>query len=202
MTELKMIEIFYPESQYSRRDRILREAAKLFNEKGYPKTTARDIGNAVGILNGSIFYYFPTKGHILAAVIRDAMSRGEQVVRQALADSPPDPRDRFEVLVRTHLALLFSEESRHAHQVANREWKHIPAELIGPLRQLNQSYRQVWWQIMDELDEIGLLRIPKDTLFRFCVGGLNWTGRCNIDRSQEVVNKLAREMRELVLCES
>jgi AcrR family transcriptional regulator len=202
MSELKMIATLCPEVRYSRRDRILREAAKLFNKKGYSKTTARDIGTAVGILNGSIFYYFPTKAHILAAVITDAMSRGEQVVQQALADSPPDPRDRFEALLRTHLTLLFSEESRYAHQVANREWKHVPAELLGPLRQLNQSYRQVWWQIMDELDEIGLLRIPRSTLFRFCVGGLNWTSRCDVDRSPEVVSGLAKQIRKLVLCES
>jgi len=202
MSELEMVAALYPEARYSRRDRILREAAKLFNEKGYSKTTARDIGTAVGILNGSIFYYFPTKGHILAAVITDAMRHGEKVVRQALADAPPDPRDRFEALVRTHLALLFAEESRYAHQVANREWKHIPAELLGPLRQLNESYRQVWWEIMDELDEIGLLRIPRNTLYRFCVGGLNWSGRCKVDRSAEAVRELARQIQKLVLCES
>ena len=202
MSELEMVAALYPKARYSRRDRILREAAKLFNEKGYSKTTARDIGTAVGILNGSIFYYFPTKAHILAAVITDAMSHGEKVVRQVLADAPPDPRDRFEALVRTHLALLFSEESRYAHQVANREWKHIPAELLGPLRQLNESYRQVWWEIMDELDEIGLLRIPKNTLYRFCVGGLNWTGRCKVDRSPEAVRVLARQLQTLVLCGS
>lgn len=201
MSELKMIAALYPEARYSRRERILREAARLFNKKGYSKTTARDIGTAVGILNGSIFYYFPTKAHILAAVISEAMSRGERIVRQVLADSPPDPRDRLEALLRIHLALLFSEDSRYAHQVANREWKHILPEFLGPLRKLNESYRQVWWQIMGELDEIGLLRIPKSTFFRFCVGGLNWTSRCNVDRSPEAVRELAMQIRKLVLCE-
>lgn len=201
MSELETVATLYPEAQDSRRDMILRESAKLFYEKGYSKTTARDIGTAVGILNGSIFYYFPTKAHILAAVIKEAMVRGERVVRQALAAAPPDPRARFETLVRTHLVILLGDELRYAHHVANREWKHIPEELLGPLRQLNESYRKVWWQIMDELDEIGLLRLPRTTLFRFCVGGLNWTGRCQVDKSQEAVSELARQIRELVLCD-
>ena len=179
---------------------ILRESAKLFYEKGYSKTTARDIGTAVGMLNGSIFYYFPTKGHILAAVIVEAMSRGEKLIQQALADAPSDPRDRFEVLVRAHLTLIVTEDSRYAHLVATSEWKHVPEELRSPLLKLNESYRKVWWQIMDELDEIGLLRLPKNVLYRFCVGGLNWTGRSQADESSETINEIARQIRKLVLC--
>ena len=198
---MKKLATQYPEALDSRRDMILRESAKLFYEKGYSKTTARDIGAAVGMLNGSIFYYFPTKGHILATVINEAMSRGENVVRQALAEAPPDPRDRFEALIRTHLLLLCEEDSRYAHLVANSEWKHVPGELCDSLRRLNESYRKVWLQIMDELDEVGLLRLPRNILYRFCVGGLNWTGRSQVDKSPEAINEIVRQIRKLVLCD-
>ncbi|OAN90633.1 hypothetical protein A8B84_18520 [Marinobacter sp. EhC06] len=201
MSDLKKFATLYPEAPDSRRNMILRGSAKLFYEKGYSKTTARDIGAAVGMLNGSIFYYFPSKGHILAAVINEAMSRGERVVHQALAEAPPDPRDRFETLIRTHLVLLCREDSRYAHLVANSEWKHVPEELRHSLRRLNESYRKVWWQIMDELDEIGLLRLPRNVLYRFCVGGLNWTGRSQVDKSPEAINEIVRQIRKLVLCD-
>lgn len=201
MSDLKTIATLYTKALDSRRDMILRESAKLFYEKGYSKTTARDIGAAVGMLNGSIFYYFPSKGHILAAVIIEAMSRGEKVVRQALAEAQPDPRDRLEALLRTHLVLMCREDSRYAHLVANNEWKHVPEELRGPLRKVNESYRKIWWQIMDELDEIGLLRLPRNVLYRFCVGGLNWTGRSQVDKSPEAISEIARQIRKLVLCD-
>jgi len=99
------------------------------------------------------------------------------------------------------LVLLCREDSRYAHLVANSEWKHVPEELRHSLRRLNESYRKVWWQIMDELDEIGLLRLPRNVLYRFCVGGLNWTGRSQVDKSPEAINEIVRQIRKLVLCD-
>lgn len=47
-------------------NQILNESAKLFDQKGYVKTTTREIADAVGINRGHLHYYFPKKEDILA----------------------------------------------------------------------------------------------------------------------------------------
>lgn len=47
-------------------NQILHESAKLFDQKGYVKTTTREIADAVGINRGHLHYYFPKKEDILA----------------------------------------------------------------------------------------------------------------------------------------
>ena len=44
-----------------RREEILQVAALLFAAKGYEETTIREIGDAAGILSGSLYHLFQTK---------------------------------------------------------------------------------------------------------------------------------------------
>lgn len=53
----------------SARGRLLNEAARLFRDKGYERTTVRDLAAAVGIQSGSLFHHFRTKEEILKAVM-------------------------------------------------------------------------------------------------------------------------------------
>jgi AcrR family transcriptional regulator len=196
--KVEVVEPLYAGAPGSRRDLILREAARLFDEKGFNRTTARDIAMAADLLSGSIFYYFPSKAHILAAVIAEGMRYGVGLARNSIAQAPPDPIARFEALLRGHLQGLLGA-SRHTHNVANREWKHLPEDLRQPLKRDSEAYRDLWWQIMDELEQAGLLRVPKNTFYRFCIGGLNWTAHWHPGGSEAAVGELARQYRQLVL---
>src|SRR5690554_6288787 len=64
----------------SARGRLLREAARLFREKGYERTTVRDLAAAVGIQSGSLFHHFRTKEEILKAVMVETIRSEERRV--------------------------------------------------------------------------------------------------------------------------
>jgi len=53
-------------------ENVVRNAKALFVAQGYEKTTTKQIAEAAGILNGSLFHLFPTKEHILKAVALQA----------------------------------------------------------------------------------------------------------------------------------
>ena len=55
------------------REKILSAAMKLFYEKGYEKTTTRDIILEAGILNGSLYNRFGSKEEILLAIVKEAL---------------------------------------------------------------------------------------------------------------------------------
>lgn len=57
------------ETKVETRRRILEVAGQLFAADGYQASTTRDIADAAGIANGTLFNYFPNKEAILACLV-------------------------------------------------------------------------------------------------------------------------------------
>lgn len=64
--------------------KVINASRDLFLTQGYDRTTTRQIAEAAGILNGSLFNLFPTKDDILKAAIvrvyRDALVEAERLL--------------------------------------------------------------------------------------------------------------------------
>ncbi len=48
---------------------ILNQALKIFSQKSYHQATMADIAEACGLLKGSMYHYYPSKEHLMKAVI-------------------------------------------------------------------------------------------------------------------------------------
>ena len=73
--------------QDNRRERLMDAAAELFSRRGYRATTVRDIAAAVGMLPGSVYYHFPSKGALLLAVYEEGVRRVTRRVDEAVAQA-------------------------------------------------------------------------------------------------------------------
>lgn len=51
------------------RERILAVALELFTERGYDKTSLREIADRIGVTKAALYYYFPSKQKILDALV-------------------------------------------------------------------------------------------------------------------------------------
>jgi len=88
------------------RERILVEASELFAVRGYHGTTTREIADAVGIRQPSLFHHFPTKGEILQALLASDLDRAVPMAEE-IAEGPGTAAKRlYRFLVRDvdHLA--------------------------------------------------------------------------------------------------
>ena len=65
------------------RARILDQAAKLFQERGYHSTSMHDLMQETGVSAGALHHHFPTKKSLALAVLAD---RVRPVVREAWID--------------------------------------------------------------------------------------------------------------------
>ena len=54
--------------QISRKDEIIKTAAKLFKEKGYSAVTMRDIATAMGMKAASLYNHIKSKQEILKEI--------------------------------------------------------------------------------------------------------------------------------------
>ncbi len=91
----------------SKRQEILHQATLLFGARGFGRTSIRDIATAVGMLPGSVYYHFPSKEALLAAVYEDGINRSLAALNESIARHR-DPWDRLEAAAATHLRLLLS----------------------------------------------------------------------------------------------
>jgi AcrR family transcriptional regulator len=77
----------------ARREQILKTALKLFAAQGFDATSTRQIAREVGIAEGLIFHYFPTKASLLAAILEDRME-GRRAFRRELRPLLEDAADK------------------------------------------------------------------------------------------------------------
>ena len=84
-----------------RRREIALRAMKLFAEKGFDRTSVREISEACGMAKGSLYDYFTDKEDVLAEVVSASLQAWRGHVRELQSsDRPPHDRIR-ELLVRT-----------------------------------------------------------------------------------------------------
>src|SRR5919107_3128721 len=67
----------------ARRGQILETALGLFAERGFDATSTRQIAQEVGVAEGLIFHYFPTKASLLTAILEDRLE-GRRAFRSEL----------------------------------------------------------------------------------------------------------------------
>ncbi|MGH3976811.1 MAG: TetR/AcrR family transcriptional regulator, partial [Pseudonocardiaceae bacterium] len=98
----------------SPREQVLEAAARLFTTKGYAATSTREIAEAVGIRQASLYYYFAGKGEIVTELLsRTIRPTVEAVARiESLAD---DPETALNLLAITDVRTL----ARASHNVGS-----------------------------------------------------------------------------------
>jgi AcrR family transcriptional regulator len=79
------------------REDLLAGAKKCLYEKGYARTTARDIATAAGVSLAAIGYHYGTKEALLNAAVQQALEEwGEHLGRIIAVSADASPGDRFE----------------------------------------------------------------------------------------------------------
>jgi AcrR family transcriptional regulator len=118
------------------REALLMGAKRCLLEKGYARTTARDIASAAGVSLAAIGYHFSSKEALLTEALILACGDWDKDFRRLLNESVPTdaiPRERFES---TWARLMETFETHRSLWVANMElFSQIPRmpEIRGAL---------------------------------------------------------------------
>mgnify|MGYP000863103757 CR=1 FL=1 len=178
----------------SRRDELLRAAARLFVEKGFAATTTRDIAEAVGMRSGSPFYHFRSKQELLRAAIIEGLEAGHQRL-QAAIEGIGEPAQRLRVMIRTHLGILL-EGDCHAPMLLY-ESRSVDVSGRTEIAAATDRYQQIWQRTLDELAASGRLSSSARPLRLLLFGMLNgvtqWyraDGELSLDEIAEAASNL------------
>jgi TetR/AcrR family transcriptional regulator, cholesterol catabolism regulator len=156
----------------TRRNELLRQAARLFADKGYHGTSIGDLAEAMGVQKGSLYAHIASKEDLLWEVARE----GATAFHAAL-DEVPDAAsatDKIRLALRAHLRVV--AEQLDVATVFVREWRYLTGErrdaFVGERRRYEERLRALF----REGRELGELRTDLDdaTAALLALSAANW----------------------------
>ncbi len=144
-----------------RRQLILERAGELFARKGVAFTTVREIGDAVGILSGSLYHHFDSKEaiaeEIVASYVDDLLDRH----RRAWAAHPADPAACLAGLMRAAFQSLAAH--RHACAIYQNDFHYLRAlPRFDVTQRRSRQVQQIWMRVLREGVARGVFRSDID----------------------------------------
>lgn len=103
------------------RSRIIREAAKLFQEKGILATSIQDIVNKSGISKGSFYNHFKSKEELAFYLIKQKREQLWDIIQEIENDSQLSDRERFAAQAKAYLKHLY--ENRELLRITFQNWE-------------------------------------------------------------------------------
>ncbi|SEL79829.1 TetR/AcrR family transcriptional regulator [Streptacidiphilus jiangxiensis] len=131
----------------SRREQMLTEAIRLFDERGFQSVSTDDIGEAVGTSGPNVYKHFPSKTDLLVAGVVRGGERRAAGTAQALARGG-DPRQTLDLLLHAHID--FALENGHLLGLLLSELDQLPEEQRKRSLQVQREYVELWVKVLDQ----------------------------------------------------
>ena len=154
------------------RDQILRAAADLFRERGYPASTLDLIAGRLGMSKASLYTHFRAKEEMLAAISRETIEAFSRDLSLVLA-SRLSPQDKLRRVVRQHVQFVIA--NRSFLTVFFGEEANLPARFARALAAQKDRYDKGVERIVQEGIRAGVFRdVPPRLVVFGLLGMVNW----------------------------
>src|SRR3954453_17819359 len=134
----------------TRREQILKEAARLFAERGFHGVGGDEIGAAVGISGAGLYRHFAGKDAMLAELlvgISGQLLTGGK--RRGAESDGGDPGELLDSLIEGHID--FALDDRPLITLHDRELDRLRDSDRKLVRQLQRQYVELWVEILREV---------------------------------------------------
>ncbi len=130
----------------TRKEEIVRIAAKLFKEKGYSAVTMRDLAKAMGIKAASLYNHINSKQDILNTII---ISLAEEFTEgmKSIQSSKDSCIDKLKKIIELHVTI--SSQNIYGMASLNNDWMHLE-EQLNHYRKLRADYEDDFRAILKE----------------------------------------------------
>jgi len=122
-----------------RKQQIYEAAARLFQQKGYPATSMRELAEVVNLRASSLYSHIGSKEEILRSICFDnarQYTAGLSVIEQR----QEDPLQKINALLRLHIRTALEEPT--SVTVFNDEWRHLSEPYLSEFLAIRRDYEQ------------------------------------------------------------
>lgn len=149
-----------------RRMTILRQAAKMFHERGYMASTLRQLARRCGIQSASIYYHFSSKQEILFEIMDHTMTTLIEQLKETI-DGVEDPLEKLDRAIRFHFQ--YHIENPHITHVTDAEIRSLTAEYFEQVIRKRREYEGFFHRMLTEGVAAGLINVDNIPLTRIAI---------------------------------
>lgn len=162
-----------PRGDGRRRAEVVAAAARLFSRRGYHGTSMQHLGEAVGMLKGSLYAHIGSKQELLFEVVDQGAERFLQRGRAAL-EAGGGAAARLEALLVAHVET--AAEHLDAATVFLHEWRYLDDVRRDLVRTKRDAYEAMVREVVAEGVRSGEFRpdVDVDMTARLVLSAGNW----------------------------
>jgi TetR/AcrR family transcriptional regulator, cholesterol catabolism regulator len=124
---------------------IEQEAVRLFSERTYPVIGMRDIGDAVGLLPGSLYVHISSKEDLLLRIVERGIQNYLDEIG-AVANTEDPAADRLRAAIVAHFRVLAG--SLDQTRVAFHQWTYLGADKHPAVIAMRQRFEDLFTDIV------------------------------------------------------
>ena len=181
----------------SRRITILRQAAKMFHERGYMASTLRQLAERCGIQGASIYHHFSSKQEILFEIMDYTMTTLIEMLKETI-DGVEDPLKKLDRAIRFHIH--YHIENPYITHVTDAEIRSLTAEYLEQIIRKRREYERFFHRMLSEGVAAGLIKVDnipltRITILQMCTGVTTWfreDGPLTVDQVAEAYIEFIR----------
>ncbi|GAA1996008.1 TetR/AcrR family transcriptional regulator [Nocardiopsis rhodophaea] len=156
-------------------DRLMSAATRLFAERGYERTSVREIVQAAGVTKGAMYHYFASKDDLLFAVYERVLAMQMRRLEEFASDEGPIAerlREAAADVVRTTV------ENLEDTVIFQRSLHMLSPERQNEVRKERRSYHERFREMIEEGQHSGVFRtdIPADIVVTQYFGAVHHLG--------------------------
>jgi AcrR family transcriptional regulator len=132
--------------------KILDEASKLFQERGYLASSMRDLAERVGLKASSLYSHIGSKEELLQKICFDS-ARGYLEGMRTIEESDMTPTQKVEQLILLHIQIATTDVT--SMTIFSDEWRHLSEPYLQEFRNIRRDYERRFGRILQQGMEAG-----------------------------------------------
>src|SRR4030066_120064 len=149
----------------SRREEIIKAAARIFAAKGYHGTTLDEIAREIGVSKPALYYHIKNKEEILKEIVGRIMEPMETVARVGRSGIPP--QQRIAQMIR--MLVQFAAERQENTLIALELNKILPTRSREALKKRRKDVEEVLIETLDEGIKKGDFKTGNSKMYAFAI---------------------------------
>lgn len=145
---------------------ILRQAAKIFHERGYTASSLRELAQHCGIQGASIYHHFSSKQDILHEIMDYTMTTLIERLKETI-EGVEDPLEKLDRAIRFHIQ--YHINNPYITHVTDTELRSLKAEYLEHVIRKRDEYEGFFHGMLTEGVAAGLIKVDNIPLTRMAI---------------------------------
>jgi AcrR family transcriptional regulator len=178
---------------------ILRNAARIFAEKGYHSTSMRDISRETGVSLSGLYYYCKSKEELLFLIQDNCFGHVLERLEQRLCETV-EPLEKLRLVIENHLSFFAANMAEM--KVLSHEADSLAGEMQAHVSGKKQQYTKLVRKILSEVQarsDGGGQKLDLTVATYALFGMMNWIYNWYDPRGKLSVRELVHNITRLFL---